>query len=517
MLKKTSSLSLSLILFLADITVCGSSRNASYDYVDRQTILTEYIEFGNSVNHSSMSSRPRRLSSIWIPPTNFANSAILESPPTASFPLIPIESEYDNSEFSHSSLTEIHSQAFEKFVGTGAGLSVQDTVTYIRDNDSFRRDHLVDSAQEKKHYVIISKPLHENQFTTHDLVELDDDLHIKSIRSLSFEEVININSIEEEVIYNALIYELPSQIVTTLSSLNSLANFLDNRVQNISTGISAGSDNQVKYGLWVKGASSFLSQNKFKKIDAFKTHSSIGGIGFDIGFDNAVIGLLAGIGQNTTNFVSSTSKENTRLYSLSFYNQLNLKDFDWLNSITAGKLFINNSRDLLYKNKMITSKHTGNILNLTTGLSKKYNYNSYFIAPSLSINYSYLTLKAFKENGVKISKNIDQRLAVSPKLSFGKDLTYNNLTLTASIYYRAITYPFVKTKQPKITILHNSQVISTSKTKNKSLALSNIDHAAGVGLEILSNQAFTISTNYEYLIAKKSKSHTGLIALKYNF
>lgn len=471
----------------------ASSRSRIFSMDDRQTILTEYISI-NNIPHLS-EPRSRRASSIWIAPgtviseLDLSNSSygsvastvreaphsiiILEQPPVLS---MVIDSKHD--------LDPIHAAEF------------------IQNNKAFRRDNLNNQSQ-KSHYILISEATDSS--TTYKLAKVDEQLHIKELRKLSSSEAENLTNIEEEVIYNAILYELPSQNLSVLTAVNSINNQLalrDNFFITNNTGVSAGNDFQPVYGLWAKGMSGFMKQSKSDEIDAFKGYNKNGTIGFDLGFDNAILGVAYGLTQSNMKFTASSSKEIVNIHSLSFYSSMANRDFNSFYSLTGGKVFIKNARDLLYDNNWLSSKHKGNLINFTTGGSKKYSSTTGFIIPKVSINYTYLYLNAFKENGVKISKSVERKVSTIPCLTVGKNLYYQHLMITPKIYYKTIIHPFAKRKKPFITILHNSQELTTSKpTYNR------LDHSVGASFEVTGTSTL-LSVGYEYLIQKKNKAHS---------
>ena len=517
---------LMLLALLMASVASASSHRGSYSFIDNVSLNDsnsefEELSFSPSNNHSihsvelhfpSSRVRSRLNSSLLLPeqqlpftlPASFNSSFDIEH-----HDIIPVTQRLGT-------VLEIAELQTD--------FSARDVISNIRNNDAFRRDHLhpVPESMRPSLYVVTNKTSVESvKGEPCKLVQVDNDQHILDIKNTTIEEIENIALIEEEVAYNAISYELPAANITTFASLNLLSNQLETRLSNNNSffdsqagyvAVAAGDEIVEKHGLWAGGATGFMKQGKTQAVDAFKSRSHNVTIGVDTLLNEGhLLGMAYGINKIFNKFDSSASREKVDLRTLTFYFENNKLPVIFFYSLTLGELKIKNSRDLIYNNKLVISKHTGDALHLQASGSYNYVFNTAFITPRLSLNSSHLKIDGFQENGVSILESFDQKLAIHPSVTIGKVIPVEYSSFIPSIRYGVEICASHKQKKPNIFIISTHESLIATKSKEPI-----VSHKIGATLELI-NAATKLSIGYDFIFQKKNRFHSVTASLKYQF
>jgi len=316
---------------------------------------------------------------------------------------------------------------------------------------------------------------------------------------------------------------LSSLTGSTIFAHPALFNSVNDHIYARTISVAAGDeDNKYIKGLWVSGIYGASQQGTKAKVTGYKSNSAGWSIGFDVEFDDKLVGVA--YSNLRSNFKARPSKINSKIavesHIFSLYGRKELVE----NLTMQGAFSVLRSN---ISTKASTAQ--GNILILNS----KYNNTSYnfdvklnylmttqsglTIVPNIGINYGSYKDDSYTDNTLAI-----QNLSVAAKshqllsCSIGTRVTLPKqisefITLTPSLHTDIIKN--INSKRVQTKLSQNGNIIANDITIPRD---SDLGYNLGAAL-LVERKNIKLQMEYNCKLQKKYQSHQGMLKLKISF
>lgn len=332
-----------------------------------------------------------------------------------------------------------------------------------------------------------------------------------------------------KIVLEEIIQEAKRSVAATIPTINAqhkiaamVRNSLHARIDSVSSG---DEETVIQRGLWMRGMYGTNNQGRVDNINGYKGTNKGATIGFDVEFDNNIIGVAYSNVRSLFKFKNNKNndKEIVNSHVVSLYGQKELpKNFVLQALVSASKNFIKNKTTYLLGNDKFKSnvKHRNHSYNAEAILN--YNHlmrNNLIITPNVGLRYGKSRDGVYNETGVNVQEialtmkenNILSGIVgTKVKIPLRDVLKFNNLGLTL---HTAVEHNFNEKTQRINRIIQ----ISDNKFTQDYIIPKQPKTAYNLGTSLSGNiKNTTISLEYNYYLNKHYHSHQGSIKLKVN-
>lgn len=338
----------------------------------------------------------------------------------------------------------------------------------------------------------------------------------------------NINAMVSRELFNVYQQKLQeiaapvSESTTTdslLASVHGLSAITSQRLTAI--GVSAGDEEPVSYGIWVKGMLSQAKQKSYRAHPKYKLNQGGGTVGFDVGNDDYAVGLGWSPVRSTVK-TQNSGKEKITSNIGSIYGMAKLEN----NIFATAQAQYGRSNIKKHRNigdlagSIASAKTKATIAGGRFGLGYDYYYAParINIVPTLGLAYDNVAVKSYSETGAGVLSrlNVAKRTATKTSALGGVMLKYNteinNLKLVPEIHANIDYILNSKNGSTKVTIVNGLDPVVTAGEKPARLG-----YNLGGSVSFLRANYLNAGIGYDLGLSKKFLAHTGYISLKVRF
>jgi len=346
-------------------------------------------------------------------------------------------------------------------------------------------------------------------------------LHLNDLGTL-YQKIVTREEVENNAIIRSNIENTAALTFTEIANLSSLTK---DRLSHLylvdldSTGLSAGDDDSLNYGVWAGGS---LGVGVIGAKDSAKVKQNCRGvtIGFDGKIDeDTILGIAIGSSISTLkpkslNFSTATNnhtKFSTDVKSIvgSIYGSMQVDErLVITGSFELGKLYGKTKyRPITSDNNFFKLK--GDLFGANIAAGYYAPLGSLTLVPNLGASYRGVKLAGNKQNNLSISKTDIQKLSITPALSVLTVLELGNLQLIPEISASYSNNLSLKSK--KLTVKNaQGKILSNDK-------ISIAKHSYNLGASLtLASSRIEASLGYERMTQSKYLGHTGYLKLRIN-
>jgi len=346
-------------------------------------------------------------------------------------------------------------------------------------------------------------------------------LHLNDLGTL-YQKIVT----REEVENNAIIRRnIENTIALAFTEIANLSSLTADRLSHLhlvdldSTGLSAGDDDSLNYGVWARGS---LGSGVIGAKDSAKVKQNCRGvtIGFDGKIDeDTILGIAIGSNISTLkpkslNFSTATNNDtkfSTDIKSIvgSIYGSMQADEHLVITgSFELGKLYGKTKyRPITSDNNFFKLK--GDLFGANIAAGYYASLGSLTLIPNLGASYRGVKLAGNKQNNLSISKTDIQKLSITPALSVLTVLELGNLQLIPEISASYSNNLSLKSK--KLTVKNaQGKILSNDK-------ISTAKHSYNLGASLgLASSRIEASLGYERTWQSNYLGNTGYLKLRIN-
>lgn len=284
--------------------------------------------------------------------------------------------------------------------------------------------------------------------------------------------------------------------------------------------VKASGDDDLYYGIWVKGLYSKGKQKQYGLTAGYNLDQSGVTVGGDVGNDQMMGGLAYSFANSNVKGKNLVTKDNIKSHIATIYGLFNLEDNIFVNAQASyGKSIFKKTRATgNTKKDMAYAKPKGTIMGGQIVFG--YNYmatGSSIITPTFGVSHNQVTIKGYTETGKGLNRTVRNRKSSKTSIIAGLAATYKaetvNCTIIPGIHFN-VSYA-VNSKEDKtiITILQGLDPLITPSGKTAKVL-----YNAGASVNFVKMQNINVGANYDFVMSdKKFHSHTGTLNLRVNF